>query len=251
MVVNRSENSELNSQSIRYAVYRRTAGSFREKTLDHFGLRFITIFQGCVNVTDLSTPKFEVLVIEADAVPAAADDPQVRQLMQQARAADLGVCVVVHDDVRSALELLAAGADSVGFFDDAAPAFAVAVFAAHNAAVVRRTLSGRVAELERKIEQDRIVGQARSILAEQLRISETQALKQIRHEARNQRRSMADVAKVIVEAQQILKRVSRNSDGVSVSMNGDGRSLPSEGPASLPLLSSIGKDHLSHDANAR
>ncbi|MBL9093845.1 MAG: ANTAR domain-containing protein [Planctomycetaceae bacterium] len=157
--------------------------------------------------------RYDVLLVCVGTGVSGADQ-RLLQLIAQATAVDLGVCVVVADGVSLANEYLTNGADSAAFAGESAAVLAVALYAAHNAAVVRRNLRTRVAELERKLEQTKMINQAKSILAEQMGVGEGAALRHLRHEARNQRRSMADIAQVIIEARRLIERMSKpGSDG--------------------------------------
>jgi len=179
---------------------------FPSDELASFGLRQVARYAS-FDATSFDEP-FDVLVVIASPEVVDERQPELRRLVGATIAAERGVCVLLHDDVATALELLAAGADSVAFLHESVPALAVAIYNAHNGGVVRRTLASRVTELERKMEQTKLVNQAKNVLAQQLKVSEAAAMKHLRHEARNQRRSMADIAKVILEAHRIMSRIA-------------------------------------------
>jgi AmiR/NasT family two-component response regulator len=68
----------------------------------------------------------------------------------------------------------------------------------------RKELEQRVAELDQKLEETRVVGRAKAIMAEQLGVSERTALDQLRREARKRRKPMHELAEVIINAQEII-----------------------------------------------
>lgn len=125
---------------------------------------------------------------------------QFEVLVAAAWSIGAGICVVIREDSESARELLDLGADSIAFVDQSAALLAFAVFTAHNGALTRRLLTKKVQDLEQKLEHDRCVQQAKSILAEQMKITEGAALRHLRKEARDQRKSMVELAGIIIEA---------------------------------------------------
>jgi AmiR/NasT family two-component response regulator len=68
----------------------------------------------------------------------------------------------------------------------------------------RKQLEQKVAELDHKLEETRVVGRAKAIMAEQLGVSERTALDQLRREARKRRKTMYELAEVIINAQEII-----------------------------------------------
>ncbi|MBL9093847.1 MAG: ANTAR domain-containing protein [Planctomycetaceae bacterium] len=197
---------QIHASRLGFALWSTSPLDFPGDELSVFGLRQVARYASFA-ATSFDEP-FDVLVVIAS--PDVVDDRQaeLRKLIGAAIASQRGVCVVLHDDVATALELLAAGADSVAFLSESAPALAVAIYNAHNGGAVRRALACRVTELERKMEQTKLIHQAKNILAEQLKVSDAAAMRHLRHEARNQRRSMADIARVILESHRIMSRIA-------------------------------------------
>lgn len=68
-----------------------------------------------------------------------------------------------------------------------------------------RGLNQRVAELERKLEDRILIERAKGIIASRAQIGEEEALRRLRREARNQRRSMREIAERLLEAERMLK----------------------------------------------
>jgi len=202
----------VHQQTIRFSVWSEVSQLGNVPDLAHFGCEQVGVVNGDLFDSETAA-RCDVLVIRTKSNLTGANNGVI-QIIAQAAAAEVGVCVVVDDGVSLANQYLSNGADSAAFAGESAAVLAVALFAAHNAAVVRRNLRTRVAELERKLEQTKIINQAKSILAEQMGIGEGAALRHLRHEARNQRRSMSDLAQVIIEARRLIDRMSQpNGDG--------------------------------------
>jgi response regulator NasT len=68
-----------------------------------------------------------------------------------------------------------------------------------------RGLTQRVEELERKLEDRILIERAKGVIASRARIGEEEALRRLRREARNQRRSMREIAQRLLEAERMLK----------------------------------------------
>ncbi len=85
-----------------------------------------------------------------------------------------------------------------------AEALAMALWSTHFQACRRERLHSRVEALEQKLEQTKLIGQAKSILAAHLNVSEAAALSRLRAQARRTRRSMHELAKIVVEVHPFL-----------------------------------------------
>lgn len=149
----------------------------------------------------------DVLLIERDSPherneSGTTGDFKVRfeSLVAAARSSGAGICVVVpgESESESFCELLSLGADSLAFADQSAALLAVAVFTAQNCAMMRSFLNRQVHDLEEQLQQNRTVQQAKAILAEQLNITETEALRHLRKQARDQRTPMRQLAEAVI-----------------------------------------------------
>jgi AmiR/NasT family two-component response regulator len=84
-------------------------------------------------------------------------------------------------------------------------ALACALWSAHRQFELRRVLAQRVGELELTLQRRKRIEQAKSVLAEMMNVTEGEALRHLRREARNQRRSMHELAHVVIEARDLLR----------------------------------------------
>jgi hypothetical protein len=109
---------------------------------------------------------------------------------------------------------MSVGADAMACCDSPPAMIALAILTAYNAGAVRKTCAGRIRDLESKLEQTRMLNHAKSLIARQLGVSEHEALQRLRKEARNQRRPMADLARIVIEANRII------AGGVGAPLNG-------------------------------
>jgi hypothetical protein len=150
---------------------------------------------------------WDVALLRCPRDQQSAEGPSVlvRTLLETAVSTGLGVCAVVNPPVEAVRLWLSGGADAVAFTDDSHSLLAVAVHTAYNSAVLRRSLTQKVTELEKKLEATQLINRAKSIIAQQLQISEHDALQRLRKQARSQRRAMSELAKVIIEANSILQ----------------------------------------------
>jgi hypothetical protein len=123
---------------------------------------------------------------------------QFENLVAAARSSGAGICVVFPGESESVCELLSLGADSLAFTDQSAALLAVAVFTAQNCAMMRSFLNRQVHDLEEQLQQNRTVQQAKAILAERLKITETEALRHLRKQARDQRTPMRQLAEAVI-----------------------------------------------------
>ena len=178
----------------------------RRFELERFGIDVVDGVLAQFTEAMIASGQFDVLLIVASQDQnAAVNDSLVRRAVGIGQAAGVGVCLCLsHEASVASREWLVAGVDSLGFTDNSPAMLAVAAFTAHNCAVMRRTLKKQVSELEEKLERNRLIQQAKSILAEQLRITEGAALRHLRKEARDQRRTMWELARVINEAHRIF-----------------------------------------------
>lgn len=65
-------------------------------------------------------------------------------------------------------------------------------------------LSGEVDKLERKLEERKIIERAKGLLMQKLNLSEPEAMKRLQKQARDNRRPMAELARSIIEAEQMM-----------------------------------------------
>ena len=137
------------------------------------------------------------------------------KLLSGARATDLlapfhkqqsAVVILLDQDDGACHELIEAGIAGVASLSGPTVELAGTLRIAHRHRCFRHELSTRILALESKIEQMKLIGQAKAIVAEQLKISESAALRHLRSEARNRRRSLHELASVVLEARKIVGR---------------------------------------------
>jgi AmiR/NasT family two-component response regulator len=68
----------------------------------------------------------------------------------------------------------------------------------------KRRFALQLRELEEKMRQKELIARAKSIMADHGKTSESEALKQLRNESRKQRRSMWELAQLIIDAHTIM-----------------------------------------------
>ncbi|MCC6682262.1 MAG: response regulator [Phycisphaeraceae bacterium] len=68
----------------------------------------------------------------------------------------------------------------------------------------QQKLSGDVDKLERKLEERKIIERAKGLLMQKLQLSEPDAMKRLQKQARDNRRPMAELARSIIEAEQMM-----------------------------------------------
>jgi hypothetical protein len=95
--------------------------------------------------------------------------------------------------------------DGIASLGVSAAELATVLRIAHRNAANKRELCDKILALEAKIEQTKLIGQAKAIIAEQLGISEAAALQHLRLEARNRRRPLYELANVVLEARRIIQ----------------------------------------------
>lgn len=81
---------------------------------------------------------------------------------------------------------------------------ACALWSAQRQCELRHVLTQRVEGLQFALQRRKRIEHAKAVIAETLSITEADALKHLRREARNRRRPMHDVASVVIEAHEIL-----------------------------------------------
>jgi len=96
------------------------------------------------------------------------------------------------------------GVDGVVSVDATDDDLACALWSAHQHVTARGRISEELESLRTETAQRRVVDHAKSIIAERSNISEADALRKLRREARNRRRPMHELATVVVDAQNIL-----------------------------------------------
>lgn len=210
---------EANGSAIRslVALHWRPEPSLRSRfELERFGISVAAMLSDDEDLTKVAAEHgCDILLIELHS-PSERHDRRVRndfeswfkEIVGAARSLDAGVCVIIDGESDGARDLLSAGADAVAFADQALPLLAVAAFTAHNCALMRSFLKKQVHDLEEQLKQNRTVQQAKAILAEQLHVTETAALRQLRKRSRDERRPMWQLAEAIISAHR------NNSDGL-------------------------------------
>lgn len=165
-----------------------------------------------VNVVERFRPLPERLTLDHTArIDAALLDLEGFDADQRATliatCKDQGVAAVVVTTGGSnpaPVQSLDEGADAVVPRESGPAEVACALWSASRQAAACRQLRRRVETLEQKLESRRLIEQAKSIIAEVLRISEADALRHLRKEARDRRRPMQELARIVIVARQIM-----------------------------------------------
>ncbi len=198
--------STAESAHLRVLVWQFEPDSSSRFELERFGIYVVDVVAGQCVEAQIAAGQFDVLLIVGRGAQTTGNNATfVRRGISIGQSAGVGICLYTsHEAIVVSRELLAAGVDSLSFADCSPALLAVAAFTAHNSAKICKSLKKQVIELEEKIERNRLIQQAKSILAEQLRITEGAALRHLRKEARDQRRTMWELARVINEAHRIF-----------------------------------------------
>lgn len=173
-----------------------------QKELEQFAIEVTVrrLGEGRVSTSD-SIGQFEVAVLELDAMSAQQRHEAIADFQRQ------GTCVVGLAGPaceRPWQEHLEDDLDGVVTLDCSSLDLACAVWSAHRQFELRRVLAQRVEELQLTLGRRKRIEQAKAVIAEMLEITESEALKHLRREARNRRRPMHELAHVVIEAREIL-----------------------------------------------
>lgn len=134
------------------------------------------------------------------------------------------ICVVgMTSDTGAAglCELLDDGVEGLVGLASGAPDVARTLWSAQRRFVARRALQQELESLQRSLKNRKVIEQAKAIIAELRGITESEALRHLRREARNRRRSMHELAQVLIEARQILEPAGRGEGAGSKRGDGD------------------------------
>jgi AmiR/NasT family two-component response regulator len=145
------------------------------------------------------------------AVGAVLIDPEGREPGEATRLiAEMHgrpICVLVACDCTEWIYgYLSAGADGVVSAVASPAQTANAIRSAYHQYLARQELCCQIETLKSKLEHRKLIGQAMGIIGELLGISESAALRRLRHEARNQRRPLHEVAQVVIETARLMKQ---------------------------------------------
>jgi AmiR/NasT family two-component response regulator len=214
----------MNAQRIRVLVVEDAHDASIVGRLSHFSIDLVAVRQLSEVVrAGLGGAPFDVVSIGCanTAEQAAASLDVLRQTIARSAVPEIGLSLMLAKSVDSAADWISLGADSVACCDLPPAMVALALFTAYNAGSVRISCAGRVRDLEMKLEETRLLNHAKSLIARQLSISEHEALQRLRKESRNQRRPMADLARIVIEANRII---SGNGAAEALTPSRSGRS---------------------------
>lgn len=71
--------------------------------------------------------------------------------------------------------------------------------------VEKQELANEVGQLEKKLEERKVIERAKGLIMEQLRLSEADAMRRLQKQARDSRRPMVDLARSVIEAHDLLE----------------------------------------------
>ena len=72
--------------------------------------------------------------------------------------------------------------------------------------LAQRKLTSEVTQLERKLEDRKLIEKAKGLMMSKLNLSEPDAMKRLQKQARDTRRPMADIARSILDAEQVMAK---------------------------------------------
>jgi len=142
-------------------------------------------------------------------VPSVLTSPSFARLT---RGWNRSVAVVVLTDQPSQTfpdgygfsKLLQSGVDAVVPKSCGPAGIAAALWSTHHQKSRVRALETELGTLRVRVKERKTIDQAKSIIAKQMGISEAQSLRRLRHQARNQRCSMYELSKSLIEAHRLL-----------------------------------------------
>lgn len=143
-----------------------------------------------------------VVVVDIDALK---DDELANTLRLHCERADCVLGMTSSADPQQWQRLLQLGLDGIVPAGAESHEIRCAVASARYQAGRSRGLRKRVEELERKLEDRILIERAKGIIATRAQIGEEEALQRLRREARNQRRTMREIAQRLIDAERMLK----------------------------------------------
>ena len=145
--------------------------------------------------------------------PAAVQESDWGCVIQRCQDSAIGVVVLAKPNDTQFFGYLQPGVHGVIPANGGLGEIACALWSARHQAVLQRELATELNSLREERKNRKLIDQAVGIIASQSNISQAEALRNLRHAARNQRRSMHQLATVVVEAEQILKTVLGDGAG--------------------------------------
>lgn len=152
-------------------------------------------------------PHCDAALLEFESLPNGQWGFRITQLQNQ------GVCVVGiagPKTQRPWQQYSEEDLDGVVSAQCGARELACALWSAHRQFELRRVLAQRVSELERTLQHRKWIEQAKSVLSEMMDITEGDALRHLRREARNQRRGMHELARIVIDARDLFRPPAGN-----------------------------------------
>jgi AmiR/NasT family two-component response regulator len=210
-----TEHDKLNARSIRVLRLELGEAVALNGDLSAFGIHIVGAHRDLpALLLAAQSERVDVVVVAVDELVGLPPGPGSDSWGRTSAAGPLGTCVVCSTRPASLTNVCDQGYDALAFADQPPEVMAVAMFAAYNAAVLRRKLGARVVELETELQNRRVVDQAKAILARQSDCSEREALSRMRKEARDKRRPLWELAQAIVDAGNLIPaKKRRGRDG--------------------------------------
>ncbi len=134
-----------------------------------------------------------------------------RELIEHLEAQGIAVVIMSPSAATNAHTILLEGASAVVPRDVSAAGLACALWSAHHQAGMRHHLLAQVEKLRSETQMRKVIDQAKAIIGQQSQISEGEALRNLRREARNRRRPMHELAQIVVDAHGITNAVDSSN----------------------------------------
>ena len=185
---------------LRIALYQENSGCGERLDWTRFGIQ-VTMLESLRQVLELDTAtEVRVVVFELDAIDEATRD----LICDRCHRHGIGTVAMVDPQHPHTGNFLTSDTDGLVSSRATPEDLACAAWNAHRQVIRRQKLSEELASVQLVNEQKRQIDRAVTIIAQQARIPEPDALRKLRREARNQRRTMHELASIINEGQDIL-----------------------------------------------
>ena len=189
---------------LRVMPYLRTSRLGDKEKLNEYGIETLNPLLALREFHELNgSARIDVMIIDADAI----DEARQTQLREYCIKNGVSIIVVANLARDSLEQYLGFDVDGIVPANTGVCEMACAIWSAHRQMCAQRELNAEIEILRLKIEQKRQIDRAVSILARKSNVTEKEALRKLRHEARNSRRTMYDLANVVIEAQDIMTAV--------------------------------------------
>ena len=166
------------------------------------------LYRNGINADQQEFPalKRQIPNISADVVLATTRYSLLQDLYANLSAQGIALISLVPDDMIGH-DIPSNAADAYCLLSQPPEFLAALIWCVWRQRKEKNELEQKCSRLEKKLEDTQLIGQAKTLLAKQLQISEGECFRGLRSEARRSQRKIADLAKCIVEAERIRETI--------------------------------------------